>query len=170
MNDVSLTLENPERDPHDKSAASQAPTLAVWPQWLENFVEVYQKLNTNNLALLSSIYHEDVIFIDPLHQVEGLSDLHKYFAALYENLTQCDFVIHEVIFDGNQAAIYWHMAYKHPKLNRGKEVFVSGSSRISGEDNKVIYHRDYLDVGTMLYEQLPVIGRIIKWIKAKAAN
>lgn len=165
MKDASLVLEESKIP---SKVHSQTPE--VWPPWLERFVDIYQRLNTDNLTLLSSIYHEDVIFIDPLHQVEGVSALHQYFEGLYENLSQCDFVIHEVIVDGNQAAIYWHMAYKHPKLNKGKEVFVSGNSRLTGEDDQVIYHRDYLDVGTMLYEQLPVIGRIIKWIKAKAAS
>lgn len=141
-----------------------------WPTWLNNFVENYQNLSVNNLQLLANIYHQDVTFIDPLHHVEGFNDLLKYFRGLYENLSQCDFVIHDVIVEGDQAAIYWHMAYKHNKLNHGKEVFVSGTSRITGEGDKVIYHRDYLDLGTMLYEQLPIIGRLIQWIKAKAAQ
>lgn len=161
MQEVNVSLQQP---------AVQTKAPSAWPQWLSNFVETYQKLSTDNLELLTSIYHDDVVFIDPLHQVEGLAELQKYFANLYENLSQCDFVIHEVIVEGNQAAIYWHMAYKHPKLNSGKEVFVSGSSRITGEEGKVIYHRDYLDVGTMLYEHLPIVGRLIKWIKAKAAK
>jgi len=149
---------------------NQKERASEWPEWLERFVDIYKKLGTDNLSLLSSIYHEDMIFVDPLHQVEGLSNLHKYFEGLYVNLIQCDFVIHDVIVSGEQAAIYWHMAYRHPKLNNGEEVLVSGTSRIIAKDNKVIYHRDYLDVGTMLYEQLPVIGRVIKWIKTKAAN
>jgi hypothetical protein len=36
------------------------------------------------------------------------------------------------------------------------------------QDNKVIYHRDYLDLGSMLYEQLPFIGKLISWLKVKA--
>ena len=149
---------------------AETRTNEEWPQWLSSFVDIYQQLSTDNLYLLSSIYHEDIQFIDPLHQVEGLSNLHEYFEGLYKNLSQCNFIIHDVIVSGEQAAIYWHMAYKHPKLNGGDQVFVSGTSRITSEDNKVIYHRDYLDVGTMLYEQLPIIGRVIKWIKTKAVS
>jgi hypothetical protein len=155
---------------NSEQAQDKSQEPIKWPQWLENFVDIYQKLSTDNLTLLSSIYHEEITFIDPLHKVEGLDDLHNYFEGLYTNLSQCDFVIHNVIVSQEQAAIYWEMAYKHPKLNRGEEVVVSGNSLIRGEDNKVIYHRDYLDVGSMLYEQLPVIGRVIKWIKIKAAS
>ncbi len=45
------------------------------PLWLNNFVSVYQTLSTDNLDLLSNIYHTDVTFIDPMHKVEGLDDL-----------------------------------------------------------------------------------------------
>lgn len=140
------------------------------PSWLSNFVSVYQSLATNNLELLATIYHSDITFIDPLHQVEGFDDLYQYFESLYQNLITCEFVIEKVIFDGKEAAIYWTMAYQHRKLNKGEMVTVLGSSHIKGKEGKVIYHRDYLDVGAMLYEQIPLFGKLTKWIKAKAAS
>jgi hypothetical protein len=140
------------------------------PTWLSNFVNIYQTLSTNNLDLLEKIYHHDITFIDPLHHVEGFDDLHQYFNGLYQNLLTCEFVINKVIFDGNEAAIYWTMSYQHNKLNKGEVVTVSGSSHIQGKEDKVVYHRDYLDLGAMLYEQIPLFGNVTKWIKAKAAN
>jgi hypothetical protein len=165
MKSASLNLEHVQDNAEVKSLDP-----IKWPQWLENFVDTYQKLSTENLSLIFSIYHDEVVFIDPLHKVEGIVDLHKYFQGLYANLSQCDFVIDDVIINGEQAALYWQMTYKHPRLNSGEEVIVSGTSRIIAKDNSIIYHRDYLDIGTMLYEQLPVIGRVVKWIKAKAVN
>ena len=145
-------------------------TFSSQPFWLTNFVEGYQALSTDNLDILASIYHEDVTFIDPVHQVEGFNNLYSYFKSLYENLSQCDFVINNIVANDSEAAIYWNMTYVHTKLNHGKAVTVTGSSHIKGYDNKVIYHRDYLDLGVMLYEQIPVLGRLIKWVKAKAAS
>lgn len=140
------------------------------PVWLSNFVNIYQTLATNNLNLLATIYHNDITFIDPIHHVEGFDNLYKYFNSLYQNLTTCEFVINNVILQGDEAAIYWAMTYQHSKFNKGELVTVFGSSFIQGKEDKVIYHRDYLDVGAMLYEQLPLLGRLIKWIKAKAAS
>jgi len=145
-------------------------TSGQFPTWLNNFIEVYQSLSVDNLNLLEAIYHEDITFIDPIHEVKGFNKLHDYFKGLYENLSQCRFVINEVIVNENVAAIYWEMNYVHPKLNKGKAVKVSGNSLIKGRDNKVIYHKDYLDLGVMLYEQLPLLGKVIKWVKIKAAN
>ena len=143
---------------------------ANMPLWLRNFVQVYQTLSTDNLDLLSMIYHKDIVFIDPLHELKGFDNLFEYFQNLYENLTSCEFVINNIIANEDQAAIYWTMSYHHPKLNGGNIVNVTGSSNIKGHEDKVIYHRDYLDLGAMLYEQLPVLNKLIRFIKKKAAN
>ncbi len=96
------------------------------PLWLTNFVSVYQTLSTTNLDLLSTIYHPNVTFIDPIHQVEGFDELFHYFKNLYENLSFCEFVIDNVIAQDNEAAIYWTMSYQHNKLNKGELVTVLG--------------------------------------------
>ncbi|AOW75517.1 transcriptional regulator [Colwellia sp. PAMC 20917] len=145
-------------------------TSTTSPFWLNNFVNVYQTLSTDNLDLLSKIYHRDVIFIDPIHELKGFDNLFEYFQNLYQNLSTCDFVITNIIAEKDQAAIYWTMSYQHPKLNKGKLINVIGHSHIKGYEDKVIYHRDYLDLGAMLYEQLPVLGKLIKLIKQKAAK
>ena len=138
--------------------------------WLTNFISVYQRLSTDNLDLLASIYHPNVSFIDPIHEIKGFDQLASYFAGLYQNLARCDFVIEHQLQQGAEASLFWKMTYQHPKLNKGKDVVVYGTSHIKSKDGKVIYHRDFLDLGSMLYEQLPVLGKIIKLIKEKAAK
>jgi hypothetical protein len=150
------------------------PTLTgsdeVKPLWLANFIEVYQDLSVDNLANLKAIYHQEVVFQDPLHQLNGFNALADYFAELYQNVFACRFVIKHIIQQGNQAAIYWTMTYQHPKLRGGRTIEVEGHSLIKGQDNKVIYHRDYLDVGQMLYEHIPVLGRVISWLKKRVSQ
>jgi len=141
-----------------------------YPEWLNQFISVYQKLSTNNLDLLDEIYAQEVTFIDPIHEIKGLSNLHEYFNGLYKNLSSCTFIINDVIVDEQQAAVYWEMNYQHAKLNKGEIVSVQGSSKLIAKDNKIVYHRDFLDLGAMLYEQLPLIGKLIHWIKVKAAQ
>jgi len=140
------------------------------PDWLNKFMSVYQTLSIDNLELLESIYDKDITFIDPIHQIQGLDALQQYFQGLYQNLSSCHFEIDNVISQPNQAAIYWQMTYQHPKLNKGQLVSVYGSSQLMAKDGKVIYHRDFLDLGSMLYEQLPLLGKIIQWIKKRAAQ
>ncbi len=139
------------------------------PLWLEKFIDTYQKLGTDNLHLLADIYADNVVFIDPMHHISGYQQLADYFAKLYSNIASCKFTIDEVIYQNDNASIYWTMQYQHPKLNRGKTVTVQGHSKLRGVDDKVNYHRDYLDLGAMLYEHIPLLGSVIKRIKRKAS-
>ncbi|MBU2918883.1 nuclear transport factor 2 family protein [Psychrosphaera sp. F3M07] len=153
-----------------KTGFDSEPSLNIHSEWLANFVDVYQQLSTNNLHLLSTIYHKNINFKDPMHELHGFSELSKYFEGLYQNVSSCQFRINHVIEKQTEAAIYWQMVYQHKHLNSGKKITVSGSSQLKSFDNKVIYHRDYIDLGEMLYQRLPVIGRLITWIKNRAAN
>lgn len=149
---------------------TEQDALTNQPVWLTNFLSVYQKLSLDNLSLLNDIYHNKVTFIDPIQQVEGILDLTHYFEHLYQNLSFCHFDIDEVLLDDHKAAIYWTMSYQHKKLNANNTVYVQGHSLIKMLDDKVIYHRDYVDLGAMLYEQIPLVGKVIKAIKKRASQ
>jgi limonene-1,2-epoxide hydrolase len=154
---------------HQESELAQSSHQVLAP-WLQHFVDTYQQLSKDNLDLLKQLYHPDIVFIDPMHKLQGIENLQPYFQALYSNILTCQFEIQQVIQQGHQAAIYWDMTYQHPKLNKGQVITVSGHSHIKASGEQIIYHRDYLDIGEMLYEHLPVIGKIICWIKAKAGR
>ena len=108
----------------------------------------------------------NVVFEDPAHRIEGSDALLEYFVNLFENVEQCEFEIHNQHQSDNTGFIVWTMLLRHPKLNRSKQVQVDGVSQIAFKDAKVSYHRDYFDLGSMLYEQLPVLGAVVKKIKA----
>lgn len=138
--------------------------------WLQNFIDVYSALETDNLTSLEIVYHPNVTFIDPLHQVEGFASLLQSFHSSYQNIHECDFVIDNVFETEQQAAVYWTMTFTHKTLNSSNPVTVIGHSYLRAFQDKVIFHQDYLDVGAMIYEHVPVIGLLIKSIKNRASN
>ncbi|ABE56648.1 conserved hypothetical protein [Shewanella denitrificans OS217] len=138
--------------------------------WLQGFISVYSSLKADNLASLGTIYHPEVEFIDPMHKVKGLVALEGYFKQLYQSVISCDFVIEQLLESQNQAAIYWTMTLRHSALAGGASIKVEGHSQLQMVDNLVIYHRDYFDLGAMLYEQVPLLGAVIKYIKQRAGQ
>lgn len=137
---------------------------------LDGFVRRYNELNKSNLSELSELYTPDVTFVDPIHEIKGLDALTEYFEHLYENMLECEFSVFERFHNGSDAAIYWQMKYSHKKINRGRLVKVEGHSHLKFIEGKVHYHRDYYDLGELLYEQLPLIGSVVKTIKSKASS
>ncbi|QSX34569.1 nuclear transport factor 2 family protein [Shewanella avicenniae] len=139
----------------------------VEQQLVERFLVMYQRLNRDNLALLNDVYDDEVLFQDPLHQVRGIAALTEYFAAMYQNIDYIGFDMQQVLLVPSQAAITWRMQFQHPKLNGGRLISVDGMSFLTFSD-KVTFHRDYFDVGQMLYEQLPLLGSAVRAIKRRA--
>lgn len=129
--------------------------------------QFYQALSKDNLDQLPTIYHDDVVFEDSAHHVEGINALSTYFTQLYENVEQCQFEIEEQHDHDDVGFLVWRMTLIHPKLNSGKRVIVPGVTHLKFQDGKVIFHRDYFDMGQMLYEQLPILGSVIQFIKRK---
>ncbi len=130
-------------------------------------VEVYQKLDKHNLHLLEKIYHPEVVFEDAAHRLEGRDALCDYFQTLYTNVTRCDFVIDEQQQVGDRGFLTWRMELRHPKLQNGAPILVNGASHLKFSQSQVIYHRDYFDLGEMLYENLPLLGAVIKIVKQR---
>ncbi len=128
---------------------------------------VYQQLNKSNLHLLNDLYHPNVVFEDAAHRLEGWSELKRYFDSLYRNVNSCHFNIQEQQQHGDSGFITWTMELRHPKLQNGATIYVNGMSHLKFSEGKVIYHRDYFDLGEMLYENLPLLGSIIRTIKQR---
>jgi hypothetical protein len=133
---------------------------------LTDFCRIYQGLDRDNLSQLKEVYSKDIEFVDAVDTMHGIDALTIYFEHLYQNMKYCRFIIENIIEQNGQACIIWHMEYAHNKINSGKMITVNGSSFLKFSD-KIDFHRDYADMGQMLYEHLPVIGMVIKGIKNK---
>lgn len=138
------------------------------PATLEDFRALFNKLDKGNLDKLADLYSEDIRFQDPLGTVNGLDELTQYFAGAYANVVDCRFEFGEALVQGESAALPWVMHLRHKRIRKGREVQVQGISHLRIRDGRVYYHRDYFDAGEMLYENLPVIGGVIRWIKGQA--
>lgn len=134
-------------------------------QLIDNFKTVYEGLDTNSISSIRSIYDEDIKFIDPFHEVNGLESLVGYFSKLYANIESCEFKFVEVFTGDSSAMITWNMKFSHRSLSN-RLIEVPGSTEIRFND-KIHYHRDYFDAGKMLYENVPLIGSAIRYIKKK---
>ncbi|UXI04062.1 nuclear transport factor 2 family protein [Photobacterium sp. TY1-4] len=134
---------------------------------IHQFVEVYSQLSKDHLSVLENLYHPDVIFEDPAHQVIGWDNLQAYFTRLFKTVSECRFEIHDTVADGQKAYVEWEMIFSHPRLSGGATRKVHGCSRLEIQEHRIIRHRDYFDLGEMLYEGVPVLGAVVRQLKAR---
>ena len=133
---------------------------------VEQFKETYGGLDAQSLGLLAELYTDDVLFQDPFRRLEGLGALTRYFAELYAHVEACAFTFDAEVVQSQQAVLLWTMSLRHPRLNGGQPVVVPGSTHVRFR-HKIHFHRDYFDAGAMLYEHLPLIGMIVRFVKER---
>lgn len=127
-------------------------------------------LSKDNLGVLNVFYADNVEFADPVTQIKGLPDLIKYYSHVYANVINIKFEFNDITVKDDTYFAKWTMKLQVKGLNSQKPYQTEGLSVMSfNEDNKVFYHRDYVDLGSMVYEHIPVLGNVIKLIKRKLA-
>ncbi len=138
-------------------------------EFLQRFATAFASLNADNLERLGQLYSDDVHFQDPLHEINGLAAMHAYFKELYANVQELHFQFYgfDQLYPG-AGYLRWKMTYRHPRLKGGQTIEVDGCSHLLWRD-KVYAHRDYFDAGALLYEHLPLMGRVIHWLKGRLA-
>lgn len=135
---------------------------------MEHFLATYQQLNASRLDLLAEIYTEDIVFVDPAHEIRGLQQLTTYFAGLYANIKEIHFDFLEPMLVGNQGYVQWSMRFRHPRLNGGRAVSVPGATFLRFADSRYVeFHRDYFDLGALLYEHVPLLGGVVNALKRR---
>lgn len=133
---------------------------------LEQFKNTYHEMNLSNVQIIEDIYSSDIHFEDPFHTVEGLDELKTYFERLYQNVDTIGFEFKDEVTTGDDRIITWVMNLKHPKLNKGEMFSLEGATHLKLDENqKIKFHKDYFDGGAMLYEKVPVVGSLVRWIK-----
>lgn len=138
---------------------------------MNDFLDVYRSLSSENLHRLEEIYTADIHFVDPAHEIKGLDNLRGYFEKLYANVKSVEFDFHDPFRSEGSGYVQWTMHFAHPRLNGGRKIAVPGSSFLRFTDNdKVFFHRDYFDLGSMLYLHLPILGNIVRSINRRLGS
>ena len=137
---------------------------------IDAFLTFYNDLSSDNLASLNRIYHPQVRFIDPVHQVDGIKALEQYFSHAYERLIQCEFIGQDKIEQADKGCVSWTMRFSHNAIGNGKVIEVEGCTVVHWQDGLIIYHRDYYDLDQMVLQHLPVLGWLTAKVKQKMAS
>jgi len=143
--------------------------MTTRPEPLARFRALFNSLPADNEPDLSGIYGESVHFRDPFVSLEGRQALTAYLAAAYANVISCRFEFGTAINDSDNVGLPWTMYLRHHRLRGGREIAVEGFSLLRLHEGLITDHRDYFDAGQLLYENVPVLGPAVRWLRRHAA-
>ena len=121
------------------------------------------------MHLVDDFYAKDAEFSDPIGTHHGVASIKRYYAGLYESVSTISFEFTSVLGNADDYSVVWVMHLSAKRLNGGKPISVPGVSHLRFQHNgdKVVYHRDYFDMGCFIYEHVPLLGSIIRMIKRR---
>ena len=99
---------------------------------IEKFRNYFAQMDFSNDSMLSEIYSDNVVFIDPIHEINGIDNLSKYFDKLNSNLVEGSFLFTDESILDNKAYLSWEMNLKLKRPN--KNVKASGISVLTIEE------------------------------------
>ena len=146
---------------------NSASSLISVEHLAKRVMSAYQSFSRDNLDDVDLLYTTDVYFEDPSHAMQGKEALLDHFAKMFTNLEDCSFKFHQTISNSTDIFMSWTMFVNHPKLKSGETIRVEGASYLKTRNGKIYYQRDYFDMGAMVYEHLPLIGRILNNVKQR---
>ena len=131
-------------------------------------VEAFEALTPADLPRLCEFYAPNAEFKDPFNEVRGVPAIQQVFAHMYVALDTPRFVVLDVIAQGDQCVLTWDFIFRFRRFSRELQT-VRGASHLKLDATGLItLHRDYWDVAEELYEKLPGVGALMRWLKRRA--
>lgn len=141
------------------------PALSASVQRLVHF---FENLKPQDLSLLSEHYDKEARFKDPFNEVEGLSAIEHIFVHMFESLDSPHFIVSECIQQGQQCFLVWNFRFRFKRFDTQHWQTVRGASHlVFNEKGLVTLHRDYWDAAEELYEKLPLVAGLMRWLKRR---
>jgi ketosteroid isomerase-like protein len=137
-------------------------------------VQFFESLQLHDVARIKDFYCTDALFKDPFNAVQGVDAIAPIFLHMFDALIQPRFVVTQKVQQGAHCFVTWDFLFAMRQFQPDTTQTIRGASHLvfRCEDGvwRVAVHRDYWDAAEELYEKLPVVGALMRWLKKRANN
>ena len=129
-------------------------------------MDFYRDFSGDSISSIDELYTQDIEFTDPVHTLIGSLALKAYLKRMASNMLHYEMKYLDIVESEGIAHLSWEMTFAHKSLNGGQVILVRGMSLIKFT-SKVYYHEDSYDLGSLVYEHVPLFGKMTKFLKKR---
>lgn len=138
---------------------------------VHRLVQFYEALTPVHLSRLDAYYAADAYFKDPFNEVRGVLAIRCIFEHMFTSLQEPHFVITQQLVQDHRAFLEWEFRFRLSRWRPEVEQCIRGASFLSFDAQGLVsHHRDYWDAAEELYEKLPVLGVLMRWLRRNAST
>lgn len=136
---------------------------------LARVVRFFETISPASTQEIDAIYSADAFFKDPFNEVRGIADIKRIFLHMFVQVDGPRFIVTDAVEQGDVAFLVWEFRFRMKRFDTATEQVIRGSTHIRFDANgRVSFHRDYWDAAEELYEKLPVLGSLMRFLKRQA--
>ncbi|MFM8609014.1 MAG: nuclear transport factor 2 family protein [Burkholderiaceae bacterium] len=136
---------------------------------VQRIAQWFSQLQAADVDRMGEFYTADAYFKDPFNEVRGVPAIQRIFGHMFVALHGPHFVVTERIVQGAQCFLTWEFRFRMKRFDTTTlQVIRGGSHIVLADDGRIASHRDYWDAAEELYEKLPVVGALMRWLKQRA--
>jgi hypothetical protein len=134
-------------------------------------VAFFEGLQPADLGRMDAIYAPGARFKDPFNEVEGVDAVRGVFEHMFVVLQAPRFVVTRVVSQGEHCFLTWEFRFRFQRHAPQQDQCILGASHlVLDAQGRIAVHRDYWDAAEELYEKLPVVGGLMRWLKRRASQ
>ena len=150
------------------AAASAANTALTTAAAVHRLAQLYGSLTPELLPQLAQCYASGARFKDPFNDLQGTAAIVRVFEHMFATMEQPRFIVTQRIVQGDQAFLVWEFYFRLRHKRAHDEQFIRGATHLQFDAQGLVsLHRDYWDAAEELYEKLPIVGTLMRWLRRK---
>ena len=136
---------------------------------LQRVITFYEALDAAAVARIGTVYSDDATFKDPFNEVRGVAAIARIFEHMFVQVDAPRFVVLDAIEQGGNGFLTWEFRFRMKRFDTATTQVIRGATHLRfATDGRVAMHRDYWDAAQELYEKLPVLGGLMRWLRRQA--
>lgn len=135
---------------------------------IERAIRVFESLTERSMADLGTIYTADARFVDPFNAVRSIDAIVQVFQHMYAALNKPRFVVTGSLAQGDQCFLLWEFQFRLRSFRKTVDQCIAGTSHLRFDaEGRITQHHDYWDAAHGLYQQMPLLGGLMGWLRRR---
>ena len=166
VNDYNTALEKAHQvSTLDADSESAESALQAWRDALADLTFP----SAEDRDALDKVYADELFFNDTLKTLRSGPEVKAHLLATADLLTSGSVKCAAAARDENgDYNVRWEMSYAGPKMNGGEPIVTTGMTQLRfNESGQVIFHQDYWDSSSGVFEHIPLVGGLVKFVRGR---
>lgn len=138
---------------------------------LQRLATMYEQLTPEMLPRFHEYYAPNAQFKDPFHDVCGIPAITQIFRQMFTSVDQPRFIVKQHLVQGDHAFLGWEFHFRMRRWRTEVDQCIRGATLVRFDTHgRVVMHRDYWDAAEELYEKLPLLGPLMRWLRKSVSG